>query len=220
MVMRQFQLKHNTIAPEKIGFDFFKSVLDAQNEYNVYASPVAKGLTIWEKQDLVKKYINKANTSSKWTINWLSGAFGMTPEDVAWNTNEIAFKHLNNIPGKTNVGTLIMDFPGEGLIYRIIKTNFDYYQKREYYVQMDCYQPGVSGSGTDDRLTVSFYNGSEHLGSVTKVPDCGIFSDAKFKLTTTALAKKVGITHVVIGTGGEDAFYIDELFLKKPSENF
>lgn len=220
MVMRQFQLNHNTIAPDKIGFGFFNSNKNMQNEYSVYAVPLLKGVSIAKKKDLVKEYINKAAGSSEWTINWLSGAYGMTPEHVAWETNRAAFDHLDTKPGKTNVGTLIMDFPGEGLIYRIIKTNFDYYQKREYYVQMDCYQPGVSGSGTDDKITVSFYNGSENLGSVIQVPDCDIFSDAKFKISTIALAKKVGITHVVIGTGGEDAFYIDELFLKKSSGNF
>lgn len=85
--------------------------------------------TLASKKDLVREYLDKPEKLRKqkkrlWVFNFLSGSTLMLPRDVAKATNEAAYCHLGPYRGKKNLGTVIMDFPGERLIYRIIKTNF------------------------------------------------------------------------------------------------
>ena len=50
----------------------------------------------------------------------------MFPATVARHTNKDAFKHLGYSNAKRKLGVMVMDYPGGTLIYRIIKTNFDF----------------------------------------------------------------------------------------------
>lgn len=56
-------------------------------------------------------------------LNHLSGATGVTPIDMARRANQDAFDQLAEAERKP-LGILIMDFPGENLIHRILRTNF------------------------------------------------------------------------------------------------
>jgi len=103
---------------------------EIQDFYKVYwlAHKQTKGdnwATLPSKKEKIKKYIDKAAGSSTWVLNHLSGAVGMTPPDVARSTNAETYKYLEG-RGKSKLGIIIMDFPGEKLIYRIIKSNFDF----------------------------------------------------------------------------------------------
>ena len=60
--------------------------------------------------------------NGKWVQNWLNG-IALFPADVASWINKDVFHALNEY-GNKPVGTIVMDFPGEGLIYRINKRNF------------------------------------------------------------------------------------------------
>src|SRR5207244_12718137 len=76
------------------------------------------------KKKKVNEYLDRAAGSSSWVLNYLSGSTGMAAPDVARATNGEAYDHIGSNAGKKNLGTVIMDFPGEQLIYRIIKSNF------------------------------------------------------------------------------------------------
>eukprot|EP00177_Eucheuma_denticulatum_P004615 GFKZ01008398.1.p1 GENE.GFKZ01008398.1~~GFKZ01008398.1.p1 ORF type:complete len:467 (+),score=40.49 GFKZ01008398.1:79-1479(+) len=102
---------------------------ETQNTYKVYAmlnnNPFGPDTaSIGQKKELVRNYIDKAATSSKLVINFLSGAEGMTPKDVARSTNQNAYEHIGGYKGAKRVGVIIMDYPGEKLVYRVIKTNY------------------------------------------------------------------------------------------------
>ena len=104
---------------------------EIQNRYKVYwlAHKEIKGsdwATLPSKSDEIENYITKALTSSKWVLNFLSGAVGMTPPDVARSTNNTTYEYLKTRSGKRKLGIMIMDFPGEQLIYRVLKSNFDF----------------------------------------------------------------------------------------------
>jgi 1-phosphatidylinositol phosphodiesterase len=78
------------------------------------------------KRKLVDQFIDEAGAPSndRWVFNHLSGAGAMAPRDVAHSTNAAAFGHIGPYSGKKVVGTIIMDFPGEELVYRVVHTNF------------------------------------------------------------------------------------------------
>ena len=80
--------------------------------------------SISSKEDSIMKFIEIADTSSKWVLNHLSGAEGMSPTQVARITNSLAYSYLGLRSDKRKVGIIIMDFPGEKLIRRIFDTNF------------------------------------------------------------------------------------------------
>ncbi|MFK7980896.1 MAG: phosphatidylinositol-specific phospholipase C domain-containing protein [Saprospiraceae bacterium] len=112
----------------------YNSDTELQDRYKVYwlAHKQTKGTdwaTLPSKKEEIKKYIDKAANSSKWVLNHLSGAIGMTPPHVARETNNDAYKYLGTKSGKRNLGIIIMDYPGEKLIYRILKSNFDFSER-------------------------------------------------------------------------------------------
>ena len=85
---------------------------------------------------------------------------GLTPFGVALEINEEIFQYLQEFPGERSVGTITMDYPGEGLIYRIVKSNFQYAVDEDgdgYCSDVDCDDdeddvfgaPDVPGSGVD-----------------------------------------------------------------------
>jgi len=65
-------------------------------------------------------------------------AVQFTPWSVARRTNQIAYDRAQDFKGRRPLGVLIMDFPGEELIYRWIGSNFEpkaYCTARKYRVQ-------------------------------------------------------------------------------------
>jgi len=64
----------------------------------------------------------------KFTFNHLSGTglprVHLFPKDVAQVTNEAAYRILGYAGQKRVLGVLIMDYPGENLIARIVRSNF------------------------------------------------------------------------------------------------
>ncbi|KAI0558176.1 hypothetical protein FGB62_229g05 [Gracilaria domingensis] len=112
------------------GIAWTDSLVDAQNTFKVYLLPFDKPVgsdtaSMAEKLDLIGAQLNRATTSSKLILNFLSGAQGMTPIDVAGYSNEYTYNHIGTGEGTLRTGVVIMDFPGERLVYRIIKTNFE-----------------------------------------------------------------------------------------------
>lgn len=57
-------------------------------------------------------------------LNHLSGATGVAPAAFAEISNRAAFEAIGADGRRRPLGVLAMDYPGEGLIYRIIRTNF------------------------------------------------------------------------------------------------
>lgn len=113
------------------GINYKGSLTDIQDRYKVYFllndNPFGSGtVSLPQKARLVKEYIDKAERSTKVTINFLSGAVGMEPGDVARRINKDAYNHIGYSSGrkKRELGILVMDYPGDKLVYRIIKSNF------------------------------------------------------------------------------------------------
>jgi 1-phosphatidylinositol phosphodiesterase len=83
------------------------------------------------KTKLIRSHLEKASSTSEsqWFINFCSGTVPgslMTPRKYALQSNEVALKFLRQLNSRAPVrlGTIVMDFPGEELIERIVKTNF------------------------------------------------------------------------------------------------
>lgn len=102
-----------------------------QNYYKVYyfahkyTDPDDRYATLPSKVELAKQYIDIAKSSDIWVVNYLSGSTGMTPYEVAKSVNPPIYDYLGKQVGKQKLGILPMDYPGEKLIYRIIKSNFN-----------------------------------------------------------------------------------------------
>ena len=103
-----------------------------QDHYKVYflAHKMVNGdsVSLPSKKDEVAKYLDLAATSrtGKLVLNHLSGAEGMAPKDVARATDGAAYDHIGPYSGRKTLGVVIMDFPGDRMIYRVIKTNFSF----------------------------------------------------------------------------------------------
>lgn len=80
--------------------------------------------TLPAKKELVRSYLDRAHSPGKWVFNHLSGAVGMSPRDVARATDGDAYEHIGIYRQQKCLGTVIMDFPGDQLVYRILKSNF------------------------------------------------------------------------------------------------
>lgn len=98
-----------------------------QDNFNVTRSNKTiklKSVSLAEKKKLIEHYIDKANNpGNEYVINFLSGALHMYPDDVAEETNKAAYEYIGYDKGKRNLGILVIDFPGDCLIQRIIDTN-------------------------------------------------------------------------------------------------
>ena len=77
------------------------------------------------KKRLIRELIDRAEGSDFWYLNYLSGGTSTFIRDVASQTNASTFEYLGRKSKKRKLGILIMDYPGEQLIYRIIKSNFN-----------------------------------------------------------------------------------------------
>ena len=109
----------------------YGDIAAAQRFYKVYwlAHQETKNddwATLPSKKKLIRDYIDKAQRNTGWVVNQLNGSTGMSPRDVARATNRDAYEYLGTLPGQRKLGLMVMDFPGERLIYRIIKSNFDF----------------------------------------------------------------------------------------------
>lgn len=113
--------------------------------------------TLPSKKDQVKTHIDLASSTRKWVLNHLSGALGMTPRDVARATNRAAYEHLGKRNRKRSVGTVIMDFPGEKLVYRIIETNFASRPPAKVSYQVIVSTGDKRGAGTDANVWLRIY---------------------------------------------------------------
>lgn len=162
---------------------------------------------------------------------WYKTTFDLLPPSImAPNSNRLLFEYLNTLSSKTPLGIISSDFPGEGLIYRIIKTNFNFKKRIDYSIRIDCGGRAYGESQND--VTVNFYNGTELLDSVIKKPQfCYIFNDTEFNITAVVPARdqeltyvnkygevkviSVPITHITIEIDGEDDVFIDQIRLSE-----
>ena len=108
------------------GMKYTSDGIEIQDKYEVWATDVS----LKHKKRLIQTHILNANTNAqlrledrKLYLNHLSGAYGMIPRDVAKATHESTYNYLEKNNIKTT-GVLIMDYPGEWLIYNILKRNF------------------------------------------------------------------------------------------------
>ena len=83
------------------------------------------------KSKLMRSHFEKAlNTSdARWFINFCSGTLPrslMTPRRYAVRSNEVALEFLRQLDRNASprLGIIVMDFPGEELIERIVELNF------------------------------------------------------------------------------------------------
>jgi len=83
------------------------------------------------KEQLIRAHLDKAITAenNQWFINFCSGTVPgrlLTPKKYAANLNEftldVLIQKLREKP--IRLGTIVMDFPGEDLLERIVETNF------------------------------------------------------------------------------------------------
>lgn len=69
-------------------------------------------------------------SEDQWFINFCSGTLPqslVTPKKYAVRSNKVALDFLKQQPGRkpARLGTVVMDFPGEEIVERIVETNFD-----------------------------------------------------------------------------------------------
>lgn len=101
----------------------------------------ASNVTLPAKVRLAKEFLQKTIRGDplKWRLNYLSGSTGAAPDTVANSTNPAIYEEIgsyNHANGKKRVGVILMDFPGEKLIYRIIRTNFTFNSNTSIYTLM------------------------------------------------------------------------------------
>jgi 1-phosphatidylinositol phosphodiesterase len=97
----------------------------------------SKGITSDKKKELISKYLERAKTSKRFTFNHISAtglgsvdsndatkALGRLPYALSKKFNNHVYKEIGNSKGKQRVGIIVMDYPGEALIYRIVASNW------------------------------------------------------------------------------------------------
>lgn len=113
-IHRSYGIKYNR---------FGNSMMDVQD---YYALQGLSGMS--KKKALVKEYIEKTKSKGeKLTINHCSATQIpiYTPSFVAKRTNKAAYCDIGfTVDTKENVGIIVMDFPGDHLILRILLSNF------------------------------------------------------------------------------------------------
>ena len=83
------------------------------------------------KSRLIRSHFQKASKAKKtqWFVNFCSGTLPgklMTPRKYAVQSNQVALEFLRRANGRApaRLGTVVMDFPGEELLKRIVESNF------------------------------------------------------------------------------------------------
>ncbi|MEC8557987.1 MAG: phosphatidylinositol-specific phospholipase C [Planctomycetota bacterium] len=92
------------------------------NKQDRYTAPVD------EKQELIRKQFEAAvaDHQGRWHLNYCSGTVPanlLTPRKYAALTNEYTLRLIQEFPSDQHLGTVIMDFPSEGIIGEIIDAN-------------------------------------------------------------------------------------------------
>lgn len=82
------------------------------------------GIPLEKKKEFIEEYLRKAKTSPLIVFNHLSGSGGLSPATVANATLKFTYDKLGQFKEPTPSGVLVMDYPGDRQIHRIIKTNF------------------------------------------------------------------------------------------------
>ncbi|MCU0348445.1 MAG: phosphatidylinositol-specific phospholipase C domain-containing protein [Saprospiraceae bacterium] len=201
----------------KYGIDIDNFYTQRQNYYQVYAfaheeTKNSDWATFPSKIKLAKEFVDKAVAStSGCVVNYLSGSTGMTPYDVAVGTNSAVYEKIGSSGKKRYLGLIVMDWPGDRMIYRIIKSNFDF--------EADCNCPAKTFRGVDSHRTwVEFRMPQGKGGEVRSFP-AGAYhryvfpachrtwwTDTKFRCNpTTKVWEKVGGD---FGANGECTSYI------------
>ncbi|MFH6769978.1 T9SS type A sorting domain-containing protein [Gaetbulibacter aquiaggeris] len=176
--------------------------------------------------DAVVAAIKEAPThisNGSWVQNWTNGInltvpAAPVPNDVASWVNKRTFHALNELGSNRPVGTIVMDFPGEGLIYRIIKTNFVYEKLVDLTVGIDCYHSVWEGGATGSRINVKLYNGGFLMGEVDKVPGCNGLGDSYFQIKKVMRAMPQDYTHFIVenlNPDEGDGFGVDEIYISQ-----
>ena len=213
--------------------------MDVQNKYTVYqwasdctgdnppcfiCGENSSCATLPAKERIILEHIDEAAQSKnnliddKWFVTYISGAIGMTPACVAAHTNDVTFQHLNLKPSRTNVGTILMDYPGEGLIYRIIKTNFVYDKQIDLTVGIDCHYSLLVGGASDSNIKIKLYNGPYLLGETSHVAGCSGLGDSFYQFKTVVRAMPQEYTHFTVENTNprrDDGLGIDEIYISR-----
>ncbi|CAN0432968.1 unnamed protein product, partial [Discosporangium mesarthrocarpum] len=125
-------LRNNNGIPPNYGIRYGGSGMDIQDKYKVYflahKMNSREKVSLPSKKDVAKKQVLMARTfaKNKFVLNHLSGAVGMAPKDVARSVNRETYKFIGAYRKKSRLGVIIMDYPGEQMVYRIVKTNFSF----------------------------------------------------------------------------------------------
>lgn len=84
------------------------------------------------KAEAIQSHFEQAAHASErqWFINFCSGTLPqslVTPKKYASQANKVALDFLKQQPGRkpVSLGTIVLDFPNEEIIERIVETNFD-----------------------------------------------------------------------------------------------
>ncbi|MFK7942327.1 MAG: phosphatidylinositol-specific phospholipase C domain-containing protein [Paracoccaceae bacterium] len=116
--------------PSEYGLRYHDAA-EIQDEYKVIRM-AGDGVTplgavrMRDKKKLISAYLEIGGLAQYIVLNYLSGSTYLTPEDVAGTTNKYAYDSIGYLHGKrVSLGVVIADFPGNKLVYRIIKSNFD-----------------------------------------------------------------------------------------------
>ena len=164
-----------------------------------------------------KNLITSAKTSSSWVVNDIAGR-PLFKDKAAYEkayVNKPVFEELNNVQQKNSAGTIVMAFPGQGLIYRIIKTNFFYIRRVDINFQFDCYHSGLSSSSTG-YVYVRYYRGSTLAAWDHLVPDCDGYSDGYSHVDVRVPGDgQIPVTHIEVESANYSKFFMDELYLNE-----
>jgi 1-phosphatidylinositol phosphodiesterase len=96
------------------------AVLHEQDEYRVYS------WSLGAKFNWIAKTSDRARGLNLWYSNFTSGSEGLAPSDVAKAINPRVAGYLDlcrPTSGPDGVGMLAMDFPGDGLIQKVVALN-------------------------------------------------------------------------------------------------
>jgi hypothetical protein len=78
--------------------------------------------------------------------------------------------------------------------------------KKDFKVEVDCYDSSMENEDTNDKITATFFDGSKNLGSKTLSDDCGWDVDGDAGITA-----KGYVTDIVLKTNGSDGFWMDHV---------
>lgn len=108
------------------GLKYDGALMQIQDVFHVFESenesPYGdESCSVEQKKQLVSDYFDRALDDELITLNYLSGTTGLRPLQLARVVNEFAYGLVH--PARPT-GIVAMDYPGEWLIYRIIRSNF------------------------------------------------------------------------------------------------